>query len=125
MAGCLVCYLRCPRIATFSRRTTRLPDASSYPQALLNSDDFASWERQCLGARYRRGSDNMSRPLVLRPTRRNQFRRRRTGTDPLRLTSQPAAASLDGSGSADVRVPTDLALISTDFVFLSHLVFRT
>src|SRR5436190_13008690 len=24
----------------------------------------------------------MSRPLVLRPTRRNQFRRRRTGTDP-------------------------------------------
>src|SRR2546430_897699 len=65
----------------------------------------------------------MSRPLVLRPTRRNQFRRRRTGTDPLRLTSQPAAASADVSASADVVVPTDLAVISSPFLFMSNLCF--
>src|ERR1700720_3212066 len=41
------------------------------------------------------------------------------------MTSQPAAASADGLDCSGVVVPADLAVISSPFLFISNLCFRS
>src|SRR6266478_1598638 len=52
-------------------------------------------------------------------------RRKNRAPSPLLPTSQPAAASADASDWASVVVPADLAVISSPFLFISNLCFRS
>jgi hypothetical protein len=78
------------------------------------------------GNRVQKSNGRASRQLSGNPTCRAAAAwRKNPGPAPVPLTSQPAAASADVPAGATVAVPADLAVISSPFLFISNLCFRS